>query len=85
MGKGSKQRPTNHAAFSENYDLIFGRATVDKLAEENGCAIERVRERMTLIEASRKEHALETYTEYQLALAAIGELVNVRNRRRRAI
>ncbi len=57
MGKGSKQRPTNHAAFSENYDLIFGRATVDKLAEENGCAIERVRERMTLIEASRKEHA----------------------------
>ena len=24
-GKGDKQRPTNHKAYSENYDQIFGK------------------------------------------------------------
>lgn len=33
MGKGSKQRPTDHDAFSANFDAIFGKKEVIKEAD----------------------------------------------------
>jgi len=34
MGKGSKQRPTDHAQFSANFDAIFNKPVVDEQEEE---------------------------------------------------
>lgn len=31
MGKGSKQRPTDHAKFSQNWDVIFGSPSEDTI------------------------------------------------------
>lgn len=40
MGKGSKQRPTNHDAYASNYDAIFGKRrqevpTIDPEVEDS--------------------------------------------------
>jgi len=34
MGKGSKQRPTDHAQFSANFDAIFNKPVVEEQEEE---------------------------------------------------
>ena len=64
-GKGSKQRPTNQDAYSQNWDLIFRKEKAKFLSEEQKLITE-------LTEANEKIHEMELEMQEQCRLLGAG-------------